>query len=226
MLTLQLILTALIILLIVGVVYVWLDKGVPVSDGIVLVERSHDIRNGGQIVKTVPLPRSHNQPQGMTYSYMGWLLVKDYTPFGQTKMVFDKGESPSVKFSSTQNDMLVTIDTFGTKEVVVINELPAKKWIHFAIVVNQYATEIYINGTLRQHHTLNQLPKQNDEPVKIGEGWDGVLARLRYFPRSLEAEEVRIDSTQENPDDLTRKASSPNYFDLTWYTGRVYSSST
>lgn len=219
----QIVIAILIILTIFAGVYIYSTQA-GASDGIVIVGNSHDMKHGGPVVKDVPLPRSHNQPQGMTFSYMGWLLVKDFAPFGTSKVIFDKADSPSVRISSSQNDLIVMVDTFGTKEAVVINEIPAKKWIHFAVIVNQYSVDIYINGTLRQHHTLNQLPKQNDEPVRIGSDWDGVLARLRYFPRSLDATEVRLDSNENTPDDLERRASGPNYFDMTWYTGRVYSS--
>jgi len=90
-------------------------------------------------------------------------------------------------------------------------------------VVDQHAVDVYINGILREHRTLNQLPKQNESPIKMGGDWNGVLARLSYWARSISVEEVKKLAAEPLPDDLDRKPSGPTYFDITWYIGRLYS---
>ena len=83
---------------------------------------------------------------------------------------------------------------------------------------------MYINGIIRQHHTLSQLPKQNEEDVKVGgstsSGWDGVLSNLQYSPRSLSAGEVAALTASVPKNDMRNAPSGPQYFDLSWYTGR------
>jgi hypothetical protein len=121
---------------------------------------------------------------------------------------------------------MVAINTFSdATETILISNMPAGKWIHFAIVVDQDSVDVYINGIIRQHHTLLQLPKQNDDPVTMGgatsSGWDGVLANLQYTPRSLSAGEVATMTLTVPTDDLTVKPSSGQYFDMSWYTGRT-----
>lgn len=172
----------------------------------------------------VSLPRSFNQPEGLTYSYTAWVLVKDFTTgYGQRRRIFSKGDSPGLYIDSTSNALIVAVNTFGTTETILIPNIPAMKWMHFALVVDQHSVDIYINGILRKHHTLSQLPKLNDTAVAIGGPWNGVLARLTYFARSLNYMEVKTMMNEELPSDLERKAAGPNYFDISWYIGRLYS---
>ncbi len=170
------------------------------------------------------LPRSFNQPEGLTYSYTAWILVKDFTTgYGQRRRIFSKGDSPGLYIDSTSNALIVAVNTFGTTETILIPNIPAMKWMHFALIVDQHSVDIYINGILRKHHTLSQLPKLNDTAVAIGGPWNGVLARLTYFARSLNYMEVKTMMKEELPSDLERKAAGPNYFDISWYIGRLYS---
>jgi len=120
----------------------------------------------------------------------------------------------------------VTIQTYAnTPESILISNIPADKWVHFAIVVDQDAVDVYINGIIRQHHSLLQLPKQNDTDVVMGatgaQGWDGVLANFQYTPRSLSAGEIAALTSNVPTNDLTIPPSGPQYFDMSWYTGRT-----
>jgi hypothetical protein len=170
------------------------------------------------------LPRSFNQPEGLTYSYTAWILVKDFTKgYGQRRRIFSKGDSPGVYIDSTSNSLIIAIDTYGTTETILIPNVPAMKWILFAMVVDQHSVDIYINGILRKHHTLSQLPQLNDSAVSIGSTWDGVLSRLTYYSRSLNYIEIKNMLNEKVPSDLQRQAAAPNYFDISWYIGRLYS---
>jgi hypothetical protein len=77
---------------------------------------------------------------------------------------------------------------------------------------------------IRQHHSLLQLPKQNDAAVVMGStsstGWDGVLANLQYTPRSLSAGDISALVSDVPKNDLTVRPSGPQYFDMSWYIGR------
>lgn len=176
---------------------------------------------------TATLSRSFNQKEGATFTYTGWILVKDFTyNYGNKRLIFSKGDCPGLYIDTTSNSLMVAITTFSdATETILISNMPAGKWIHFAIVVDQDSVDIYINGIIRQHHTLLQLPKQNDDPVTMGAttatGWEGVLANLQYTPRSLSAGEVAAMTLNVPTDDLTVKPSGPQYFDMSWYTGRT-----
>jgi hypothetical protein len=180
-----------------------------------------------KIVQTNNITRSFNQKEGATFTYTGWILVKDFTyNYGRKRIIFTKNDCPGMYLDTTSNSILVVINTFAnTPETILISNITANKWIHFAIVVDQDSVDIYINGVVRQHHTLLQLPKQNDSPITLGSnaaaGWDGVLSNLQYTPRSLSAGEVAALTANVPKDDLTVPPSGPQYYDLTWYIGRT-----
>jgi hypothetical protein len=184
----------------------------------------------GKELKTVSgdkLSRSFNQKEGATFTYSGWILVKDFTyNYGRKRVIFTKDDCPGLYLDTTSNSLLVVIKTYSdTPETILISNITANKWIHFAIVVDQDSVDIYINGVVRQHHTLLQLPKQNDSAVTIGSngagGWEGVLAELQYTPRSLSAGEIAGLTANVPKNDLTIPPSGPQYYDLTWYIGRT-----
>lgn len=180
----------------------------------------------GDVVRsfTTMLPRSYNQPEGMTYSYSAWILVKDFTKgFGTRRRIFSKEDSPALYLDSTSNSFLVAVDTYGTTETILIPNIPAMKWVQYAMIVDQHSVDIYINGILRKHHTLAQLPQLNDAALSIGSQWDGVLSRLTYYPRALDFKEIKEIMKEDVPSDLQRDAAPPTYFDISWYIGRLYS---
>ena len=202
---------------------VWYFRSPKPTEYVTILESS----KSGKEESTNPfvLPRSENQPEGIVFTYTGWLLINDFTAgYGNKRRIFTKGDCPGLYIDSTSNSLIVAVDTFGNKETLLIPNIPAKKWIHFAISVNQYSVDVYINGTLRTHHTLGQLPKQNEDQLKIGGGFDGVLGRFSYYPRSLSMPEVESLGRQEPPSDLYQAPSPPQYFDMSWYTGRLNSS--
>lgn len=167
---------------------------------------------------------SFNQPQGLVYSYAMWILVKDFSyGYGQQRTIMTKGNSPGVYLDSTSNSIIVRVRTYGTTEAIVVPNIPAAKWIHLALVVDQHSVDVYINGTLRQHHTLSQLPDLTDDKITFGSGWNGVIGNVTYYPHALSYSEVRGMSQQEPPSDLQPKVAKPDYFDITWYTGRLNS---
>jgi hypothetical protein len=180
-----------------------------------------------KIVQADKLSRSFNQKEGATFTYTGWILMKDFTyNYGQKRLIFTKDDCPGLYLDTTSNSLLVVIKTFAdTPETILISNITANKWIHFAIVVDQDSVDIYINGVVRQHHTLLQLPKQNDSAITLGSnaaaGWDGVLSNLQYRPRSLSAGEVAALTASVPKDDLSVPPSGPQYYDLTWYIGRT-----
>lgn len=177
-----------------------------------------------ELAKSLVLPLSFNQPEGLTYTYTGWVLIKDFTKgYGTERRVMSKGDSPGLYLNTTSNAFMLKVDTFGSKETILIPNIPAMKWIHFAIVVDQRAVDIYINGILRQHHTLSQLPKQNTSAVLFGPDWNGVIGKVVYRAKSLSHGEVKKLSQEAPPDDLQRKPAAGAYFDISWYTGRLNS---
>lgn len=213
------------VVFVAAIVFFWWYSRVAVpADEVNIVVGS---QRGSQAKKiSVPLPQSFNQPEGLTYSYSGWVLVNDFgAGYGEKRTIFKVGDnSPALSIDATSNSFIIAVKTFGATETILIPSVPALKWLHVAIVVDQQAVDIYINGTLRQHHSLGQLPKAEATPtIEMGPGWDGVLARLVYYARALRPTEIKHLASRPVPDDLQTKPATPQYFDLSWYIGRFYS---
>jgi len=167
---------------------------------------------------------SFNQGKGRVYSYTGWVLIKDFTQgWGSPRTIFSKGGAPALTLDATSNSFIVSVKTYGTTETILIPNIPAMKWIHFAIVVDQQAVDIYINGTLRQHHTLTQLPDLTDDPVTTGPNWNGYIGRLVYWRKALSYAEISTMASQEPPKLPEQAVGKNGYFDITWYIGRLNS---
>jgi hypothetical protein len=173
----------------------------------------------------IELPKSVNEKEGLTFSYTCWLKINDFAyRYGEQKVVFTKGPSnlssmcPALLVDANTNSLLVKIDTFGTTEVIPISNIPAKKWLHFALVVEQNSVDVYINGTLHTHHTLTHLPRQNGDSVHTGVagGFDGVISSLNYHNNFLNGSQ--IESIMKSGPLPAEVEVLPPYFDITWWT--------
>ncbi len=167
---------------------------------------------------------SENQGE-LTFSYAGWVFIDDFTyRLGEKKAVFSKGADdlsstcPALVVDANTNSFLVILDTYGTQEIVPISNIPAKKWIHFAIVVEQTSVNVYINGTLHTHHTINQIPRQNSGPLHLAPkgGFGGKIGLLQYYPSKLSPSDVSSLSNVKPPP-LKETSTYPPYFDSTWW---------
>lgn len=178
----------------------------------------------------ISLPESLNQDQGITFSYSCWVRIDDFTyrP-GVQKVIFTKGPTdlssscPSLLIDGNSNTLLVKLDTYGSTEIVPVSNIPAKKWLHVVIVVEQKAVDVYINGVLHTHHSIVQLPRQNSGTVHTGVngGFEGKLANLIYYNYFLKPTD--IPALMKNPpkaDPNDSAAPIPPYFGISWWTGR------
>jgi len=176
-----------------------------------------------QVTSKLAVPRSFNQKEGATFSYTCWIMVNDFAyKYGSQKVIFTKGPDdlssmcPALFLDGTTNTLIMKMDTFGGNEVIPISNIPAKKWIHVAIVVDQDSVDVYINGVLHTHHSLSQLPKQNNGMVHIGlnGGFDGKISGLQYYSYFMTPAQVSasMSSAPQTSDPL------PQYFDAKWYT--------
>jgi hypothetical protein len=178
----------------------------------------------------ISLPSSINQPQGLTFSYAAWIRIDDFSyRYGQEKVVFIRGPTdlssmcPGVFLDANTNSLLVKLDTYGTREVVVVSNLSAKKWFHLAIAVDQDSVDVYINGILYTHHSIAQLPRSNPSSVHVGVGggFDGKISSLNYYNYFLQPGDVK--AIMGSPPELDKNETSapqPPYYDITWWTGR------
>ena len=211
-----------VMLLFLGAIFYFIMYSSPKMDSSTVMSGSQS----GMTRSTLPyvVAPSFNEPEGLVYSYAMWVLVKDFSfGYGRSRVIMTKGDSPGIYLDSTSNSLIVRVRTYGATESILVPNIPAAKWIHLAVVVDQRAVNVYINGTLRQYHTLSQLPDLTADKITVGSGWNGVVGNITYHPKALSYGEIRTMSQQEPPPDLEPKIAKPDYFDITWYTGRLNS---
>ena len=158
------------------------------------------------------IPKSLNQKEGLTFSYSCWLKVDNFTyKYGKQKVIFTKGPvdlsamCPGVFLDGNTNTILVKIDTFGAQEIIPVSNIPAKKWLHFGLVVDQNSIDVYINGLAHTHRTIVQLPKQNPETVHTGidGGFEGKISNLMYYNYYISPEVMKtLASNPPQGDDV------------------------
>jgi len=185
-----------------------------------------------QIDSPTRIPKSFNEKQGMAFSYACWLKINDFSyRYGAPKVVFTKGPvsltsmCPALFVDPTTNSLLVKLDTFGGTEVVPVGNIPAQKWVHVAIAIAQDAVDIYIDGNLYLHHSLTQIPKQNEETVHttLAGGFDGSIAGLTYYNYLLTPDSIAgIMSSPPTaaPDDTANNL--PPYRDQSFWLSHLY----
>ena len=185
------------------------------------------IRDGkdGQVYRKT-LPKSVNRVDGIEFSYSGWLRIDDFAfKFGVPKVIFVKGSAdlttacPALVIDANTNTLLLKVDTFGVQETISIVSVPAKKWLHFVINVNQEAVDVYINGILYAHHILSQLPKQNSASVLTSPdgGFAGKVVRIQYHPQTLTESDILSKAREQPPTGDEKDQVFPPYFDMSWF---------
>jgi len=200
----------------------------PISPEKVDVEIVGPVINGqDMIVYEKPLPRSQNEEDGIQFSYACWVLVEDYAYGTDTNnVIYMKGASlkdapgPVVYIKKGSNALYVKQQLYNGVERIKIPNMPADKYFHLAVVVNQTAIDVYVNGILYVHKTLESLPLQDDSVFMIGPngGWRGKLGSLYYYNYALTPQQVRAMSMIKIKPNPQLDPSSPPYFGTVWWT--------
>ena len=157
---------------------------------------SQDPNNAGY----VPMPRSDGQ-DGIQFTYSFWLMIEGYDyKSGEWKHVFHKGDpnsypnrAPGVWLHPATNAMRVYMNTQTTiLEYVDVMNLPLRKWIHVAIVLDDKDLDVYINGYLKTRKQLSSVPKLNngDFWCNMFGGFEGFVGRIQYFAKAIGPDEL------------------------------------
>jgi len=164
---------------------------------------------------------------GLHFSYTGWIRIDDFGyRYGEQKVIFVKGTAdtsmacPALIIDANTNSLLLKVDTFGEQETISVVSVPAKKWLHFVISVDQESVDMYINGILYAHHTLVHLPRQNSAQLLTSPsgGFAGKIVSLQYQQKSMTSgDALKLASTQPPTGKETGTQVYPPYFDYSWF---------
>jgi hypothetical protein len=176
----------------------------------------------------VPMPKSDDQAS-LEFTYDFWILIDSYEyKKGEWKHVFHKGNSssypnraPGVWLHPDTNAMRIYMNTQdNVLEYVDVDNLPLRKWIHVSLVLHDMDMDVFINGYLKKRQKLTSVPKLNngDFWVNMFGGFEGYLARIRYYAKAISVDEIAAN-VRAGPGDSNciDTGQTPPYLDDDWW---------
>ena len=201
------IIIAVVVLIVVGVVIYFLTSMLKKyllgkNDQPWIIQNSKNAKNSLVITQdpknenSVTLYRSDNQDAGAEFTYSFWFVIENLEyKYGEWKHMFHKGNktsypnrAPGVFIHPTNNAIRIYMNTLNNiLEYVEIDNIPIKRWVHMAIVLNGTYLDVYVNGYLRKRHELSGVAKQNfgDLWLNLFGGFEGYMCRMRYFRKAF-----------------------------------------
>jgi hypothetical protein len=153
--------------------------------------------------QAIPVLRSDNQNKGIEFTWSLWMYINDVAKTPRYSNVFNKGNAsynengiasvnngPGLYIDNENNDLVIvmnTVDVNDYEEIIVIKDVPLRKWFHCIIRIENTALDVYINGAIVSRAVLQDVPKQNYENVNVCKngGFNGNLSDLQYFDKAI-----------------------------------------
>lgn len=176
----------------------------------------------------VPMPKSDGQ-DGIQFTYDFWIMIESFEyKTGEWKHVFHKGNAssypnraPGVWIHPNTNAIRVYMNTQDNiLEYVDIANIPIRKWIHMAIVLDDMNLDVYVNGYLKTRRLLTSVPKLNngDFWCNMFGGFEGYLSKIRYYARAIGPREI-AENVRSGPGSSAciDTGQVPPYLDDDWW---------
>lgn len=217
-------------------------------------DKTINIPQNPNVKGSIPVSLSSNERSGIEFSYSFYLNVAS-TAFKQEyglSHIFHKGYSsqfpllaPGVYMRSDTNTLRVYMNTYKTwNNYVEVENIPIGKWVHIAVVCDENALLVYVNGNLAKKLSFDGFaPYQNFEDIccfsqrritkkqslipSIDEnGFDvfgcmaGQLSRLTYFSYAIcyaEIQQLMNEGPSSKLASTITNTDVPPYLDDTWW---------
>lgn len=191
--------------------------------------------------QAIPVLRSDNQNKGIEFTWSLWMYINDVAKTPRYSNVFNKGNAsynengiasvnngPGLYIDNENNDLVIvmnTVDVNDYEEIIVIKDVPLRKWFHCIIRIENTALDVYINGAIVSRAVLQDVPKQNYENVNVCKngGFNGNLSDLQYFDKAISIFQINnIVAWGRNTSSANENASGdatgfPYYLSNLWY---------
>lgn len=191
--------------------------------------------------EAIPVLRSNNQNKGIEFTWSLWMYINDISKTPRYSNVFNKGNAsyrddgiatvnngPGLYIDNETNDLVVvmnTVDVNDYEEIIVIKDIPLRKWFHCAIRIENTALDVYVNGSIVSRAVLQDVPKQNYQNINVCKngGFNGNLSDLQYFDKAISIFQINnIVSWGRNTSAANENASGdasgfPYYLSNLWY---------
>lgn len=162
-----------------------------------------------------PIYRSNNESEGLEFTWSSWIYIDDLNKDNKRyQHIFSKGDggfdsvtnianvnnAPGMYISPMTNKLHIIMDSVKTPDmssgknpnVINIDNVPLKKWVHVAIRAMNTKIDVYVNGIIASRLEMLDTPKQNYGDVYVCQngGFFGKLSALRYYNRALNIFEI------------------------------------
>jgi len=139
-------------------------------------------------------------PTNTRYTYGIWIYVNSWDA-GIEKTIFKRTDNirlyfeptaPVLKCDITMSDGTTTTP-LPTTTIEITDNFPIQKWVHIVTSVDNQYLDAYLDGKLVKTSLLGGSPKiYGDKDIHIcpGGGYDGYIAKVRYYSRTLNPREV------------------------------------
>jgi len=167
----------------------------------------------GKKEKIVPVEDMKGDTGSTFFTYSMWVYISSWNyRLGQEKVLVervgsDETEScPKIALAQNVNDLEITLASLQSVEnsdsnskTCVIKNIPLQKWTHILVTTNNHSLDTYIDGKLVKTCLLPGSPKINGEAeLKVcpkstdgsDGGFDGHIAKVRYYPKTLNPREA------------------------------------
>jgi len=161
-----------------------------------------------------PIYKSNNESEGLEFTWSSWIYIDDLNKNdNKYQHIFSKGDGvfdpitniasvnngPGMYVSPMTNKLHIIMDsvkapnsTTGNPNIINIDNVPLKKWVHVAIRAMNTKVDVYVNGIIASRLEMLDTPKQNYGDIYIAQngGFMGKLSSLRYYNRALNIFEI------------------------------------
>ena len=161
-----------------------------------------------------PIYKSNNESEGLEFTWSSWIYIDDLNKNdSKYQHIFSKGDggfdpvtniasvnnAPGMYISPMTNKLHIIMDSVKAHDsstsnpnIIDIDNVPLKKWVHIAIRAMNTKIDVYVNGIIASRLEMLDTPKQNYGDIYISQngGFMGKLSALRYYNRALNIFEI------------------------------------
>ena len=154
--------------------------------------------------KLIKATELNGKEDSVFFTYSFWVYISTWDNTAKT-IIQRKGATtsnfcPKISLAQHKNDLEILLATSTsinggsvTTEPFTIKNVPLQKWTHIVVTTTGQSMDAYIDGKLVKTVLLNGTPKisgDGDHDICPSGGFDGFIAIVRYYSRSLNPREV------------------------------------
>jgi hypothetical protein len=185
-----------VIFILIITIYKWLFRDSTTTNLIDMQDAS--------TLTTIPQTKLNGKEDSVFFTYSYWVYISSWKA-GEKVIIKRSGAGasefcPKISLNAHVNDLDITLATSneassdtGSVKTHNVKSIPLQKWTHIVITTNNQSMDAYIDGKLVKTFLLDGPPKISGDGVHEicpGGGFDGFIAKVRYYSRSLNPREV------------------------------------